>query len=182
MFWARMSTVRVAKQTEQRPFVGDSRHRSAKSNTAMNANTPEEGLIMTTNEVVVCTPRYVLLDENRRLGPMVIPSDIGVGCSAIYGFSDKGTYDRFCANSDLALRPYPLVEGYLRIQVGVSDGDLKLIVLDADGPHERCLHAATMEAVLEAQENRAAGVNTGYRLILDPKADAYRVEEAPMCR
>ena len=34
----------------------------------------------------------------------------------------------------------------------------------------------------EAQENRAAGVNTGYRLILDPKADAYRVEEAPMCR
>ena len=104
------------------------------------------------------------------------------GCSVIYGFSDKGPYDRFCGNSDLALRPYPLVEGYLRNQVGVLGGDLKLIVLDADGPRERCLHAATMEAVLEAQENRAAGVNTGYRLILDPKADAYRVEEAPMCR
>ena len=149
----------------------------------MNANTPEEeGLIMTTNEVVVCTPRYVLLEENRRLGPMVIPSDVVVGCSVIYGFSDKVPYDRFCGNSDLALRPYPLVEGYLRNQVGVSGGDLKLIVLDADGPRERCLYAATMEVVLEAQENRAAGVNTDYRLILDSKADAYRVEEAPMCR
>jgi hypothetical protein len=156
---------------------------SAKSNAATNANTQKEnGLNMTSIEVVVCTPRYVLLDENRRLGPMVIPSDVGVGCSVIYGFSDKGPYDRFCGNSDLALRPYPLVEGYLRNQVGVSGGDLKLIVLDADGPRERCLHAATMEAVLEAKENRAAGVNTGYRLILDPKADAYRVEEAPMCR
>ena len=134
---------------------------------------------MTMNATVASTPRYVLLEENHRLGPKVIPSDVGVGCSVIYGFSDKGPYDRFCGNSDLALRPYPLVEGYLRNQVTDSGGVLKLIVLDVDGPRERCLHAATM---LEAQENRAAGVNTGYRLILDPKADAYRVEEAPMCR
>lgn len=133
---------------------------------------------MTTNEVVVCTPRYVLLDENRRLGPKVIPSDVGVGCSVIYGFSDKGPYDRFCGNSDLALRPYPLVEGYLRNQVGVSGGDLKLIVLDADGPRERCLHAATMEAVLQAQENRLAQLPAAYELVLDQQANAYRLGAA----
>ena len=149
----------------------------------MNANTSkDEGLITTMNEVVVCTPRYFLLDGDRRLGPKVIPLDSGVECSVMYGFSDKGPYDRFCENSDLALRPYPLVEGHLRNQVGESGSNLRLIVLDADGPHDRCLHAATTAAVLEAQENRAAGVNTGYRLILDPKADAYRVEEAPTCR
>lgn len=137
---------------------------------------------MTSMEEVFCTPRYVLLDDNRRLGPKVIPSDVGVGCSVIYGFSDKEPYDRFCGNSDLSLRPYPLVEGYLKNQVGVSGGDLKLIALDAGGPRELRLHAATMEAVLEAQENRAAGLNTGYRLIFDPNVDAYRVEEAAMCR
>jgi hypothetical protein len=84
----------------------------------MNANTPKEkGMIMTMNEAVVCTPRDVLLDENRRLGPSVIPSDVGVGCSVIYGCSDKGPYDRFCGNSDLPPRPCPLVEGYLRVSV-----------------------------------------------------------------
>ena len=75
----------------------------------MNAKTSkEEGLIMTMNEVVVRTPRYVLMDGNRRLGPQVIPLDLGVNCSVIYGFSDKGPYDRFRGNSDLALTPYPL--------------------------------------------------------------------------
>ena len=122
---------------------------------------------MTMNEVVVCTPRYVLLDGDRRLGPKVIPLDSGVECSIIYGFSDKGPYDRFCGNSDLALRPYPLVEGHLRNQVGDSGSDLKLIVLDADGPRDRCLHAATMEAVLQAQENRLAQLPAAYELVLD---------------
>jgi hypothetical protein len=105
-----------------------------------------------------------------------------MGCSAIYGFSGKGPYERFCANSQLALKPYPLVKGYLRNQIDAPGDSLKLVVIDAASPSEPYLHAATMEAVLEAKENRAAGVNTGYRLILDPKADAYRVEEAPMCR
>ena len=177
MFWARMSTVRVAKQTEQRPFVGDSRHRSAKSNTAMNANASKaKELIMPMNEVVACTPRYVLLDENRPLGPTVLPLDSGVKCSVIYGFSGKGPYDRFCGNSDRALRPYPLVEGYLRNRIDESGDDLKLIVLDADGPRERCLNAATMEAVLRAQESRNAHLASAQQLVLDQQVNAYRSE------
>lgn len=133
---------------------------------------------MTMHEVVVSTPRYVLLDGNRRLGPEVISSDLGHECSVIYGFSGKDAYDRFLANSDLALRPYPLVEGYLRNQVGDAGGDLQLIVADADGPRERRLQALTMAAVLQAQETRLAQLPAAHQFVLDQQANAYRLEAA----
>jgi hypothetical protein len=68
------------------------------------------------------------------------------------------------------------VKGYLQNQVGDATGDLKLVVLDAEGPGERCLHAVTMQSVLEAQENRMDHLTTAYQLILDPQADAYRLQ------
>ena len=37
---------------------------------------------------------------------------------------------------------------------------------------------ATMEAVLEAQENRTTHVTVEYQLTFDQEADAYRVEAA----
>ena len=148
----------------------------------MGRERPEKAIIRPASATAARTPYYVLMESNRRIGPKVVQLPAGMECAPIYGFSDKGPYDRFCRNSQLALTPYPLVKVYLREQAAAPGDSLKLVVVDADGPRERCLHAATMEAVLEAQENRAAGVNTGYRLILDPTADAYRVEEAPMCR
>jgi hypothetical protein len=93
----------------------------------------------------------------------------------IYGFSDKGPYDWFCAKSELALKPYPLVKGYLRNQIDLPGDVLKLVVIDARGPCEPYLQAATMEAVLEAQESRATSVNAGYRLMFEQDANAYRV-------
>ena len=80
-------------------------------------------------------------------------------------------------NSQLALTPYPLVKVYLRNQAGAPGDGLKLVVVDAAGPREPCLHAATMEAVLEAQENRTTHVTAAYRLMFDQEANAYRVEE-----
>jgi hypothetical protein len=56
-----------------------------------------------------------------------------------------------------------------------GDG-LKLVVVDAAGPRDPCLHAATMEAVLEAQENRTAHVTAARHLIFDQEASAYREE------
>lgn len=50
------------------------------------------------------TPNYVLIDGRRRIGPKIVSSDAGLECSAIYGFSDRGPYDKFCANSQ-ALKP-----------------------------------------------------------------------------
>ena len=126
--------------------------------------------------VAASTPSYVLIDGNLRIGPKVVPLDAGMECSAIYGFSDKGPYDKFCAKNQQALKPYPLVKGYLRNQIDAPNS-LKLVVIDAAGPNEPYLHAATIEAVLEAQESRAAHVTAAYRLTFDEEANAYRVDE-----
>jgi len=127
--------------------------------------------------VVADTPYYVLMNANLRIGPKLLQLEVGIECSPIYGFSDKGPYQKFCLNSQLALTPYPLVKGYLRNQVEAPGDGLKLVVVDAAGPREPYVYAATMEAVLEAQESRAAQVTTAYRLIFDREANAYRVEE-----
>ena len=124
------------------------------------------------------TPRYVLINESRRIGPQIMPRLSGVECTAIYGFSHKSAYDNFCGNSQLALKPYPLVEGYLRDQAGLPGDGLQLVVVDATGPHEPSLRATTIEAVLEAQANRTNRVTAQYRLLLDEDADAYRMEES----
>jgi hypothetical protein len=147
------------------------------TNAMVQVPSKQREIIMPMTTVSASTPRYVLLDEVCRFGPKVMPLHGGVECSPIYGFSDKGCYDEFCAKSGLELRPYPLVIGYLQNQIKALGDRLKLVVIDAAGPNELYLCAATMEAVLEAQENRATHVTAGYRLILDQEANAYRVEE-----
>lgn len=132
---------------------------------------------MPISEVLGATPYYVLMDGSHRIGPTVVPLHSGIECSPIYGFSDKDAYDGFCMNSRLALAPYPLVKGYLRNQSSAPDNGLKLLVIDAAGPHAPSLHAATIEAVLEAQENRMIHVSAVYRLVFVQQAEAYRVEE-----
>jgi hypothetical protein len=102
----------------------------------------------------------------------------GIECSPIYGFSGKGTYEKFCMHNQQPLKPYPLVQGYLRNQAGAAGDGLKLVVLNAAGPREPYLHAATVEAVLEAHENRTIHVAVAYRLTFDPEANAYRVEKS----
>lgn len=131
---------------------------------------------MATTAVIAGTPYYVLLDGNCRIGPEVVPLDSGIECLVVFGFSDKEPYDKFCKKSQLALTPYPLVKDYLRDPAGASREGLNLVVVDPTGPSEPYLHAATMEAVLEAQEKRATLVRASYRLMLDLQADAYRVE------
>jgi len=117
--------------------------------------------------VAASTPNYVLIDGDLRIGPQVFPLDASIECSAIYGFSDKGPYDKFSTHSQRALKPYPLVKDYLRNQIDVPGDSLKLVVIDAAGPSEPYLHAATIEAVLEAQESRTALVTAAYRLTFD---------------
>ena len=124
------------------------------------------------------TPYYVLLDGDRRIGPSIVPLDAGIDCSPLYGFADKDSYDKYLLKSEAALTPYPLVKGYLRQRASAPDDGLKLVVVDAAGPREPHLHAATMEAVLEAHENRTSRVTATHRLVFDQQADAYRVEVA----
>lgn len=132
---------------------------------------------MLLSALVAGTPHYVLMDGNRRIGPEVAALPSEIACMPIYGFSDKGLYDRFRTNGQQALKPYPLVKGYLRNQIDAPDDSLKLVVLDAADASEPYLHAATMAAVLEAHEKRSVHVCATHSLIFDQEANAYRLEE-----
>ncbi len=126
------------------------------------------------NPLLTDTPRYVLLNGRERVSPKLLASNAQPIYLAIYGFSDKGPYDVFSANSKLALTPYPLVEGYLQNQLTQSGID-HLVVVDAEGPNEGQLRAATMKSVLEAQQSQASHVAVSFRLILDQESQSYRV-------
>jgi len=131
---------------------------------------------MSPNVVTAETPYYVLMEDNRRIGPKVVPPSLDGMCVPIYAFSGKGPYDKFCQNTEQQLRPFPLVKAYLRNQAETAGEGLKLVVIDATGPCEPCVHAATMEAVLAAHENRTAQVTAAHSLVFDQNANAYRVQ------
>ena len=84
--------------------------------------------------LLVKTPSYVLLDGKHPLGPNLLRPNDGPEAVAFYGFSDKLAYDRFCANCELALRPYPLVKGDLKNLIARSGDSVCLVVVDAEGP------------------------------------------------
>lgn len=123
------------------------------------------------------TPQYVLMSDKRRIGPTVIQLESDAACSAIYGFSNKGPYDKFVASSTLALTPYPLVRGYLRGESDSRGEELKLVVVDATGPDQPRLLAATIETVLESQESKTTQVVVTHQLAFDAAANGYRVSE-----
>ena len=123
------------------------------------------------------TPNYVLLNEKIRLAPIVLPLRSGRICSALYGFSDKAPYDLFRANSELALTPFPLVKVYLRTLLETGSENLHLVIVDATGPTDTTIRAATMEAVLEAHMAQSSMVLAEYSLTFDAAAHGYRVDE-----
>lgn len=128
------------------------------------------------NTLLAPTPYYVLLEGKQRLSPKLLPLHDGMEYVAIYGFSDKQPYDLFCANCDLPLTPYPLVKGFLETRIADSGSAILLVVMDAEGPQEPQLNAATMNSVLEALEHEASHVSVTYRLTFDRESHAYRVE------
>ncbi len=130
---------------------------------------------MPTVAVLADTPYYVLMNGKKRLGPEVVPFSSGTECVAIYGFSDKNHLDKFRANSRLPLLPYPLTRSYLRDQTDLPRDGLNLVVIDVAGPGESWLHAATMEAVLQGQQDRTAHVTAAYDLTFEPDVAAYRI-------
>jgi hypothetical protein len=127
--------------------------------------------------LLVETPNDVLLDGKQRIGPQLLALHSGKMCVAIYGFSGKQSYDAFCEKSDRALTPYPLVKGYLRNQLEEAGDSLLLVVVDAAGPDESHLNAATMQSILKAQENHSSQVTVSHRLTRDEQSQAYRVEQ-----
>jgi len=130
---------------------------------------------MPTNSTFVDTPYYVLMGGRQILGPEVSSLPSGKQCVAIFGFSDKESYDKFCEKGQTALLPYPLTKVYLRERVDAPGDSLNLVVVNAVGPQERCLRAGTMEAVLQGQEERTLHVTAAYELTFDPESAGYQV-------
>ena len=131
-----------------------------------------------TSTVSASTPNYVLLNGKTRISPNVFPLRSGRVCSSLYGFSDKVPYDLFRTNSEVALTPFPLVKVYLRTLIETGSENLHLVILDASGPNDVTVRAATMEAVLEAHISQASSILAEYSLTFDTKTNGYRVDEA----
>jgi len=117
------------------------------------------------------------LNDKTRLSPIVKPLQSGRKCIGLYGFSDKTPYDLFRASSNLSLTPFPLVKGYLQTLIESVADDLHLVILDACGPNETPVHAATMEAVLHAQKSQLSAVAVEYTLTFDEESNTYQVLE-----
>lgn len=128
---------------------------------------------MSTITAFVDTPYYLLMDAKRPLGPVVAPLPSGIRCMALYGFSKKEYYDKFCANSPLELSPFPLTKFYLRRQAGVPSEGIALVAVNAVGPNDPCLHAATIDQVLQGQDDDTFHVTAVYRLDFDPDTATY---------
>ena len=131
-----------------------------------------------TSTVSALTPNYVLLNGKTRISPTVFALRSGRVCSSLYGFSDKVPYDLFRTNSALALTPFPLVKVYLRTLIETGSENLHLVILDASGPKDVTVRAASMAAVLEAQISQASSVLAEYSLTFDTEENGYRVHEA----
>lgn len=122
------------------------------------------------NALLAHTPRFVLMNGKQRIGPQLERSDSDPPSVSIYAFSDKSFYDQFRTNSPVALTPYPLVKDYLQSQITDSNNAAGLIVVDAAGPNESHLNAATMQSVLAAMETKDDHVAISCRLDLVDKS------------
>jgi hypothetical protein len=121
------------------------------------------------------TPHYVLLNEKQRIGPTVDASKISDRLLVVYGFSDKGPYDQFCSNWPTLLTPYPLVQRYLSDQMDSTDYDLRLVVIDATGPDQPHIYAATMESTLSALHESSETIEITHCLSYDSETSAYTI-------
>ena len=124
------------------------------------------------------TPGYVLLNDKTRIAPTLQPLQSGRKCIGLYGFSDKNPYDLFRSSSNLSLTPFPLVKGYLQTLIESVADNLHLVILDACGPNETQVHAASMEAVLHAQKSRLSTVAVEYTLTFDEESNTYQIIES----
>ena len=130
------------------------------------------------NENMTCeTPRYVLHEDREPIGPEISKASSHPDSLAIYGFSGKHTYDRFVANCDRDLRPYPLMKGYLRNRIAEGEGGTYLVVIDAITPTDEQLTVATMKDVLTAQIGGQASLKGGFHMAICPETKEYALNE-----
>lgn len=121
------------------------------------------------------TPRFVLMAAGKRIGPHISLATQSEKCNAIFAFTDKLCYDKFCLNSKEKLTPYPLVKRFLTDLLESSGDELNLIVLDATEPLQPSIKAVTAERVLQAMNDQAGEVEVTHHMDLDPELGGYQI-------
>ena len=134
---------------------------------------------------LIDTPRYLLKSGSQAIFPTINFENPDTNCVCVYGFSDKPIYDKFIERAEQLLTPYPLVKGYLTNQIAEasSDGEgthLAIVILDAAGPKDPILSAASMATVLLAEQEKATQVQTEFRLAFDSETKGYRFDKGDM--
>lgn len=129
------------------------------------------------NDLLIETPKFVLLQQSERIGPALNALDTGKDCLAIYGFSEKKHFDTFTKNSDLSVTPYPLVIGYLQNRLDADEAAILMVALNATGPNDPVVNATSMQLVIEALKKKSPQVAVTHRLSKDESSSAYNVED-----
>ena len=125
------------------------------------------------------TPKYVLRDEGQPVHTTINFEDPKTSCTCVYGFSDKRIFDEFNKNAKQHLTPYPLVQGYLTNQIaeaetaGMQGIGIGLVILDATDPTQAVVSAATMAAVLGAQQEKTKQVPIELELVFSSETGGY---------
>lgn len=131
------------------------------------------------------TPCYVLKSGNLPIYPTINFVDPDTNCVCVYGFSGKPIYDKFIKRAGQLLTPYPLVKGFLANQiaeVGSTESkgaSLSLVILDATDYEQPVLSAATMAAILLAQQEKAKQVPVEFELVFDSETTSYQFTTEP---
>lgn len=130
---------------------------------------------MTNKTDFASSPKYVLKSEGQPLCSTLNLDDPNTSCTCVYGFSDKSIYDQFNKNAKQPLVPYPLVQGYLANQIAEAEsaGTEGLVILDATDPTQSVVSAATMSAVLNAQQEQAKQVAIEFELSFNSETGSY---------
>lgn len=130
---------------------------------------------MAINTLSISTPRYLLMGSDGPIGPAVIQPESNTRSSVVFGFSSKEKYDLFCATSQVALRPYPLLKGHLNNQTDSTGKQITLVCVDPVGSAEAGYQATTAESLVEALRTSSEQVTVDFHLIANNQGSAYQL-------
>lgn len=119
------------------------------------------------------TPRFVLKEALQAAGPKLARVNSITQPTVIYGFSSKPEFDRFIANCERSLMPYPLIKGFLQNRIDANGDPLQLIVIDVGSEAQEVLYAAEFESVLHAIQHKLNTVPYSHSLSLNPSTSEY---------
>lgn len=124
---------------------------------------------------LVLTPHYLLLNGDEKIGPEIVQYHSTSNFFPLYAFSSRLHYDLFTRNSNMELQPYTLVAKFLDSRIQNATHYEQVLIIDACGPFDDEVKAATFENVYLALIHDNENVEASYHLIRKPDSCLYSV-------